>query len=370
MTVPWLELTGRRNVQVTMQIIRALIEKSSRDLPLYAPYVMRILRTVLAAGDINMAEESVPVFQMFCEQQDMSNLVSDQEQSKQYDEIVGRYASFVEHVPTTIRWTRPASAPIAARWKSVGLQAIKSLCYADAMGGYGGRQINIIMPMILKTLYTDKPEHLEMMRTRMEVSDKTEKDSAVRRRMSIATVRTSDTMPDLGLSLVSVPATTADADRLAEEEIGMLALQSLKAIFVVNNRLRIRLATGALVAFLCELPIARKSESVRGSQSTRRPDTARSKKSVRASTWKTTILEMVTRWAPVQDRFVILVTVMETLIRGSTSEDHMEASAGSDIIGRLALKLKHQHDRTFRDGRLAGTDSAHTYLAPTGRIRK
>src|SRR5271156_6224428 len=35
-----------RNVQVTLQILAALIEKAPRDLPLYAPYVLKILNII------------------------------------------------------------------------------------------------------------------------------------------------------------------------------------------------------------------------------------------------------------------------------------------------------------------------------------
>lgn len=119
--------------------------------------------------------------------------------------------------------------------------------------------------------------------------------------MSTATVRTVDgsSRP----TSAAVIGTADDADRLAEEEVGVQAIQCLKQIFVANNRAQIRLATGAMLKFICT------------SVQNRRPETSKSTRSNSNGTWSNTIMEMVTRWAPVQDRFVILVTVIETLVR-------------------------------------------------------
>ncbi len=67
-----------RNVQVTLQILAALIEKAPRDLPLYAPYVLKILNIILRSRDITMVESSIPTFEAFCEHQDGASLSADQ----------------------------------------------------------------------------------------------------------------------------------------------------------------------------------------------------------------------------------------------------------------------------------------------------
>jgi len=83
-----------RNVQVTLQILTALIEKAPRDLPLYAEYVLKILDIILRSKDITMVEASTGTFKAFCEHHDGASLSADQEYSKQYEEIVRMYASF------------------------------------------------------------------------------------------------------------------------------------------------------------------------------------------------------------------------------------------------------------------------------------
>ena len=131
----------------------------------------------------------------------------------------------------------------------------------------------------------------------------------MRRRMSIATVRTSETNHD---PTAAASATTAEADRAAEEEVGLLALQSLKEIYTANNRAQIRMATSALLRF------------VTGKPTQPRPVTAKSARSGSDYGWSMTLMEMVARWAPVQDRFVIVVTSMESLIRSPVTEENLE----------------------------------------------
>jgi hypothetical protein len=290
-----------------LKILKALIERSSRDLPLYAPYVLTILAYVLRSEDISMVEESIPTFQTYCEHQDVATLAADQEQIRQYEELVKLYARYAGWMTQKARGT--LSAPMAIRWRNAGLQGIKSVCGTEAIGADGGRQLGIVMPAILQNLDFDSADHLDALHVRAHATEKIEQETAVKRRMSIATVRTVDTTPEANLATVS--ATTADADRIAEEEVGLLALQSLKEIFIANNRARIRLATVELLSFV-------------GSRIPLRPDTAKSVKSGRAGSWAMYLLEIVTKWSPVQDRFVILVTVMETLVRSPTAEGNLE----------------------------------------------
>ena len=305
-------LTVRSNVQVTLQILKAMIDKSPRDLPLFAPYVLRILTAVLKSKDIGMVEDSVPTFQTFCEHQDLATLTADQELVKQYEEIVGSYATFVSKPPSASK--SPMSTPIAIRWKTAGLKAIKSISSSEAIGTDGGRQLSKIVPVILENLYSSGDEALASLHQKIG----SEKDASMKRRMSVNTVRTTDHGPDT--SNVPVSESTAEADRLAEEGAALLALQSLNQIFSANNRVQIRLAFAELLKFFM-----RKSLFAR-------PETATSTKSTPTGSWPTALTEMVTRWSPVQDRFIIVVTAMEALVRSPTVEENMSNQL---VVGRL-----------------------------------
>ena len=299
---------GNRNVQVTIQILKALIEKVPRDLPLYAHYVLKILIMILRFGDLSVTEDTLPLFTTFCEHHDVATLAADQEHIGQYEEIVQIYAGFAAIDPSTaIRDGR--STPVAIRWRGAGLRALHSVTSTEAVGADRGREINIIMPMILQNLHPEMEDYLPVLNKRAQHTESADKEVA-RRRMSIATVRTSEAGGER--SARPVPGATDDADRLAEEEVALQALKDLKQIFTASNRAQIRIGTSATLKFICAtFPF----------QSQTAGKTPGAKKH---SSWPTTIMEMIARWAPVQDRFVILVTVVETMIRSPMVEENLE----------------------------------------------
>ncbi|KAA6410173.1 MAG: hypothetical protein FRX48_05594 [Lasallia pustulata] len=299
------------DVQVTLQILKALIEKSPRDLPLYASHFIRILGTILRAKDINMVEETVPTLEASCTYEDVATLAPDQELMRQYEDIVKMYADFAAQNPS-LQTKGPLSTPIAIRWRSAGLRAIKSIASSEFLGADGGRQLQIIMPTILQNLYSDDEEYLVALHQSVQSTEKIDSEINQRRRTSIATVQTVDTHAETNPAAVT--GTTADADRLAEQEVGLLAMQSLKQIFVANNRGQIRTATSSMLKF-----IVSKVSTV----PPLRPNTAQSSRSSNGI-WATALMEMVTRWTPVQDRFIILVTTMETLVRSPVAEENLE----------------------------------------------
>ncbi|TVY32197.1 Protein EFR3 [Lachnellula occidentalis] len=301
----WRQRIG--NVQVTLQILEALIEKAPRDLPLYAPYVLKILLLVLRSHDITMVESSIPTFEAFCEHHDGASLSADQEYLQQYVEIVRIYASFASTTSPTEKV--PLSAPVAMRWRNVGLKAIKSIASSEALASLPGRQLDVTVPLLLENIWTHNEDFLENLEHRVELEERVDTDSLLRRRTSNATVRTADTSGDANAAL---SATTADADKLAEERTGLLAIQCLKQIFEVNNRPQIHEATIATLAFIAEKVAQREAvidEKPKGD---------------RCGGWATKIFDMIAQWTPVQDRYVILVTAMEVLVRGQLVDANMQ----------------------------------------------
>jgi hypothetical protein len=294
-------------VQVTLQIFAALIEKAPRDLHLYAPYVLRVLDLILKSGDITMVEASIPTFDAFCEHHDGASLSADQEYLQQYEETVRLYASFASTRSQASKVT--PSAPVAMRWRVAGLQAIKSVVSSDSLASVAGRQLDVLMPVLLENLWTDSHDYLDILQQRVHMEEKVDSEKLLRRRTSIATVRTVETGPDH--TDLALSGTTADADKLAEEDIGVLAVQCVKQIFIVNNRSQIRTATFATLRFIDER-VAQK-EVVTEWSSTAGQDRG----------WATTIFMMIARWTPVQDRYVILVTAMETLVKSPLAEDNL-----------------------------------------------
>ncbi|KAI4099593.1 MAG: hypothetical protein LQ339_005891 [Xanthoria mediterranea] len=295
------------NVQVTLQILTALIDKVPRDLPLYASYVLRILGTVLHSKDLTLAEDSTALFETFCRHHDVATLAADQEHIAHYEEVVRSYAGFA--TPRAPLQPRNAlSAPLALRWKAVALAAIQSMTASEAVGADGGKQMSIIMPVILQSLRPDDEGFLWILQQRLHATEVSDKASSLKRRLSNATVQTVDDRSRPGSATMS--ATADDADRLAEEEVGLQAQRSLKQIFLANNRAQIRMATASMIRFIF-------SESAWESPRSEKAPPSQQRK------WATALMEMVTKWTPVQDRFIILVTIMETLVRSPIVEENL-----------------------------------------------
>lgn len=251
-----------------------------------------------------MVESSIPTFEAFCHLHDGISLSVDQEYLSQYEEVVRMYATFASTRPPPTK--APHSAPVAMRWRVAGLQAVKSLVSSEALSSVTGSQLDVIMPILLENLWTDNYDCLEVLEQRAEMEDKVNVEKLLKRRASITTVRTvetSDTNP------AAVSRTTADADKMAEEDIGVLAIQCLKQIFVVNNRSQVRVATIGLFKFTADR-VTQKEIPVEDTMAIGDD-----------RNWATIIFLMIARWTPVQDRYVILVTAMEKLIRNPLTEE-------------------------------------------------
>lgn len=254
-----------------------------------------------------MVESSLPTFEAFCEHHDGASLSADQEYLHQYEDMVKIYASFASTRPPTSK--TPISAPVAMRWRNVGLRAIQSVASSEALASVAGRQLNVVVPMLLENIWTDSEDFIEVLEQRAEVEEKVDAEKLLKRRTSNATVRTADTTGDANAAL---SATTADADKLAEQHIMVLAVQCLKQIFEVNNRLQIHGATTATLAFIAERVSQREKiidEKPEGN---------------RHGGWATKIFDLIAQWTPVQDRYVILVTAMDVLVRGQLVDENLQ----------------------------------------------
>ena len=284
-----------RNVQVTLQILASLIEKVPRDLPLYARSVLTILDTILRSHEISIVEESIPTFEVFCRHQDLTTLSADHEYVGLYRNIVKMYAGFASGNTTATPSKSPLGRPVALRWANIGLQAIKSIVDSESLAMDGPKLLEITIPVVLRNLYSTGDFSLSPLQKRAESSETQERElQSRRRRRSVATVQTVDTIDGRA---ASASGTTADADIAAETEARVLSLRCLEKIFMAGtNRGQIHTAAKLVLDFFI---------------------TSGHKESARASagqTWATDFLETVVNWTPVQDRFIILVTLVEKLV--------------------------------------------------------
>ncbi|KAI0149466.1 hypothetical protein GGR57DRAFT_473504 [Xylariaceae sp. FL1272] len=267
-----------------------------------------------------MVEASLPTFDTFCEHHDASSLFADQAYLRQYEEIVRAYAAFASTGKTPGKGT--PSKPVALRWRNAGLEAIKSITTSDALSTVSGRQLNVVVPMILENLWTDDDEYLGVLVQHIQIEEKVDSNALLRRRTSVSTVRTAETGGDT--NPIAITGTSGDIDKLAEEETGVEAMQCLKQIFAISNRAQLYGATTALIHFTQEK--MKQKEAVVKFSADGHHD----------SGWAIKIFELVTRWAPVQDRYAIMITLTDTLFRSPpTQENISEQVVLAAVIGSL-----------------------------------
>lgn len=303
-------MTLCRNVQVTLQILTALIEKSPKDLPLFASCILRILEQILKSKDITMVESSVPTFEAFCTHHDPTSLLADQAYLHQYVSIVRQYAALAS--TRIIPGRAQPSKPVSLRWRNSGLEAIRSVASSEALSSVTARQYDVVVPMILENLWTDNEGFLEVLLQRVHMEEKVESGAMLRRRTSISTVRTADTSNEPTPNPLALAGTALDVDKLAEEDIGVLAMQCLKQIFVVPNRSQIHAASVALLKFI-EDRVNQQEDVVKADEATGHD-----------GGWAIKMFGLVSRWAPVQDRFTILVTAMEAMAQTPMTDDTLQ----------------------------------------------
>ena len=302
-------------MQVTLQIVKALIEKTPRDLPLYASAVLRILRTVLESKDLTMIEETVPTFEAFCIAQEPGVLSADQSFMRQYDEIIALYSAFASK-DTPFESKMAKTIPSIIRYRKAGLEALKALSSSDILIVETERQLHRILPPILENVYSDNGQFLNQLGHREEEKHEQEKDFAMKRRQSISTVRTAETEPDP----VAASGTTEAADQLAEQETGVIALQALKNIFTNAPRGQLRVVATEVLRWVSGR--VKPGDHFHAVGSTK----------LVAGSWPCTLFSLISTWAPVQDRYVILVTAMDILIKSPITEKDLDSQYTIAVI--------------------------------------
>ncbi|KAL4954321.1 protein efr3 [Aspergillus filifer] len=295
------------NVQVTLQILSALIEKVPRDLPIFARSVLTVIETVLRSRDISMVEDSIATFETFCRHQDMAALSAEQDFANQYRDVVQIYAGYA-HEDYQPQSKAAPSAPQAIRWKNAGLRAIKGVVSTEAsLAADGGDSLRLILPVILENLYTVDDLLIASLERQLHETERQQPDPGVRRRYSAVTVQTVDTAEgDPALAAQNI----ADLDKKAELDMRLLALRCLEQVIVNgSSRGQIRVTTRVVLDF-----ILRKAQSNNSYLSLESKE----------NNWATSLVEVVAKWCPVQARFIISTAAMEVLFEIPTKEAHLD----------------------------------------------
>ncbi|PFH57544.1 hypothetical protein XA68_14880 [Ophiocordyceps unilateralis] len=332
------------NVQVTLGILAALVDKSPKDLALIAPCIFKVLDLILRSNDITMIESTLPTFQAFCDHHDASTLFADHAYVQQYRAIVAAYAQLASsrHAPAK----GAVSRPVQMRWRNAGLDAIKYVSSSAALSSVFGRQIDVIVPVILDNMST-ADDDLTVLLHRAQAEERVDAGRAMHRRMSVATVKTNDTTGDT--NPLALSGTALDVDKIDEQGLGVLAMQCLKSIFVVHNRAQIHAATMAILHFISH-------RLSRGE-----PVVTRDEGTARDTGWAIDVYNVVARWAPVQDRYVILLAALDTMYKTPLTDGELGLHLA--LTGMIQSLLR-------SDINLIGLSVMDVVLGLAGQIKK
>ncbi|PYH48590.1 uncharacterized protein BP01DRAFT_312700 [Aspergillus saccharolyticus JOP 1030-1] len=301
----WRRKTG--NVQVTLQILTALIEKVPRDLPIYARSVLTILETVLRSHDITIVEDSITTFETFCSHQDAAALAAEPDFATQYREVVRTYASFAEIEASSQANALAPSVPMALRWRNAGLRAIKGVVGSETgLAVDGGESLRITLPIVLENLCKGDEDLVSSLEHLLQESEKADTELAHKRRVSTATVQTVDTANG---DPVLASQSAADADRKVELDVRVLALRCLERIVVSgSSRGQIRVTTQLALEFILrKIPTGDTSFTLETQEN-----------------WATSLMEFIAKWCPVQVRFIIPVTMMQMLLDMKLNDETLD----------------------------------------------
>jgi len=309
-------------VHVTLQILTALLENKAvgggSGFALIAPYVLRIIREILSSTtDISLIEASLGTWDSFCRHQDEATLKADHEYRELYEDVVSRYTGFA-HMSSLKKLGKSkdtVAVQDAIRLREAGLGAIRSILESDTLATDSGRQLHLVVPAILSNMHGRDDVYLTDLMHRGKKSEDDEREKALQRRMSLAATRTHTGMTDTSFDADPRQAegTAQDADEIAGEEIAVLALDCLRIVFSGENRALVRDATVAVLKFLADV------ECKPGDASSEKLPTVAA-----VSSWATKLFTICTAWIPVQDRFILMVTAVEALVRLSLKESEIK----------------------------------------------
>ncbi|KAI9672854.1 MAG: plasma membrane localization protein [Alyxoria varia] len=303
------------NVQVTMQILSALIEKCPRDLPLFSQSVLNVFETVLNSSDINMLEASVHTFTTFCSHRTSTTLISDSKKGISFPKIVDNYIDFATKDSRFDKVGKLAkeriTTPMRLRYATAGLRAIKGLVSAESYALDNGSLTRIVVPALMENLVPEDHHKewvwLDNIKERRAKKERREKENALKRRQSSGGRNTFDEHLDREL-MTATNRSSTDIRRRVKQDVGVVALECLESLCNTGNRNLLSIVTECTFTFATELRKGYASPTKR-------------QEGMQEDRWSRGIMITLCEYTPVQDRFIILIAATNFLVSHSQDEE-------------------------------------------------
>ncbi|KAI9254466.1 hypothetical protein BDA99DRAFT_518480 [Phascolomyces articulosus] len=137
----------KQNNQVSLEIIKALIQSCHRDLNLFSKYVVKILTLILGTQDLDLMDLSCDTFIVFCSYHDGSTLGVDAEFTSDFEALVQKFADLCNN--------NNSDASVSLSMQYIGHRAIQATISSQALHASNFKvQLGLIMPPLVITLST------------------------------------------------------------------------------------------------------------------------------------------------------------------------------------------------------------------------
>lgn len=275
------------DVQVTLDIIKSLIEKTHEDLNLFAQYVLSILLSVIKSNDLALCQHASSVVDTFCQYHDGALFSGDPSYVQQFHQLVESYVSLTEN---------SIAGPNEAQWKLVGLEALKSFSSSVAISTPTGlSHIHKIVPAVLSTLAADST--------------------------SSSLVQIGSHLNPLGRRESRRYSTAPEPPTLTGESLLLsTSMTALKQLYDTTSNMVLKATVVTTLAFIRGSPMPEQ--------------------------WKSTLIITCAKWVPVQIRFTmvsLLVDKLTTLpledISYQVSIAHLTSSLLSSSVNMIGLSV-------------------------------
>ncbi|CAI2182317.1 14376_t:CDS:10 [Funneliformis geosporum] len=139
----------KQDTEVSLQIIKALIDECKKDLNLFSKNVVKIISASLSTNDIDLVSRATSVFITFCAYHNGSTLGVDTEFTSIYESLIDQFAKYA-----TWKYDDQNLDNLERR---LGLYALQGAATSSALNAPDAKtQLQYIIPAILHNLTDDK----------------------------------------------------------------------------------------------------------------------------------------------------------------------------------------------------------------------
>ncbi|KAI9018619.1 hypothetical protein CLU79DRAFT_761167 [Phycomyces nitens] len=137
----------RQNNQVSLDILKALIQECHSDLNLFSKYIIAILTMILNTRDIDLIDLTCETFIVFCDYHDGTTLGVDQDFTTDFEALIGNFAAFCNYTN--------ADDSVVLRMRYTGYRALQACVTSNALHVSDMNvQLDLIIPPLLTCLST------------------------------------------------------------------------------------------------------------------------------------------------------------------------------------------------------------------------